>query len=358
MKTRSPDTIWYLLLPVMEKRNIDVSRKYFKTLLRKICDKFGKKRSEIGVITGARAEMYFGGRWESVSFDAIEELAQKGTDIVFIEKEGIIDELKRHADKYGIAMVNSRGYLVEYAHDLMRAAKRLDANIIIITDYDLSGVNLASKCADDIPWITMDDTTLQYFGLQKDKNIVVRATNTKLIDHIEEIMENDDRFANLDIEFLRTNRIEINAVIAAVGDLRFWEFIMNKLQELYPIRNYNRAIELPTKDTDVDETDLYPNAIRKLILHVRKVVDNAVRETEEKITAEQENVHGFLEVDKKKQENKLLAIKTVVENEDVKKIEAHAVELCNSCEIDITAASDSETPEDRSRPWKKLGGEN
>jgi hypothetical protein len=82
MKTRSPDTIWYLLLPVMERLNIDVSRKYFKTLLKNICDKFGKKRSDIGIITGARAEMYFDGRWESVSFDAIDELAQKGTETI------------------------------------------------------------------------------------------------------------------------------------------------------------------------------------------------------------------------------------------------------------------------------------
>jgi hypothetical protein len=82
MKTRSPDTIWYLLLPVMEGLNIDVSRKYFKTLLKNICDKFGKKRSDIGIITGARAEMYFDGRWESVSFDAIDELAQKGTETI------------------------------------------------------------------------------------------------------------------------------------------------------------------------------------------------------------------------------------------------------------------------------------
>lgn len=205
MKTRSPDTIWYLLLPIMEKYNIDVSRKYFKTLLRKICDKFDRKRSEIGVITGARAELYFDGRWRSVSFDAIGELAQNGTDIVCIEKEGIIDELKPHADKYGIAMVNTRSYLVEYAHDLMAAAVELGANIIIVTDYDLSGVNLASKCTEDIPWVTMNDDTLEYFGLVKDKRIVVRATNTKLIDHIEEII-GVERFQNLDIEFLKTSR--------------------------------------------------------------------------------------------------------------------------------------------------------
>src|ERR1041384_6228091 len=93
-KRRSPDTIWYLLLSIMEEYEIKVSRKYFKALIKKICDKAGVKRSDISIITGARAELYFDGHWESVSFDAIVELAAKGTDMVFIEKEGIIDELK------------------------------------------------------------------------------------------------------------------------------------------------------------------------------------------------------------------------------------------------------------------------
>lgn len=353
MKTRSPDTIWYLFLPLMERYNIDVNRKYFKTLLKSVCGKFGKKRSEIGIITGARAEMYFDGRWQSVSFDAIEELAHKGTDIVFIEKEGIIDELKEHADRYGIAMVNSRGYLVEYAHDLMNVAKSSGANIVIITDYDLSGVNLASKCTEDIPWVTMDDTTLQYFGLQKDKNIVVRATNTKLVHHIKQIMENDDRFADLDLEFLKISRIEINAVIAAVGDIRFWNFIMYKLRKLYLTRNYNRAIALPSKDNDADEADLYPNAIRQLIQHIRKIVDNAVAETEKKIESEQEHVEGFLEVARKKRENKDLVMKAIAENEDIKKIETGVTELRHSFGIDITAATDGESNKVHSKTNEK-----
>ena len=302
--------------------------------------------------------MYFDGAWRSVSFDAIRELAQMGTDIVFIEKEGIIDELKGHADKYGIAMVNSRGYLVEYAHDLMKAATSSGANIIIITDYDLSGVNLASKCSEDIPWITMDDTTLEYFGLAKDRKIVVRATNTKLIDHIEEeVMGSDERFADLDIEFLKTSRIEINAVIAAVGDVRFWKFIMDKLQELYPTRNYNRAIKLPSKDTEADETDLYPIGIRGLVRHIRDLVDDAVTEVEEKIEKEQESVKGFIEVAKKKQENKELVIKTVAENKDIKEIETQVTELCEACEIEITEEDKQEGKGDtnnaNSRPRKK-----
>jgi hypothetical protein len=30
--------------------------------------------------------MYFNGGWRSVSFDVIEELAEKGTDMIFMEK--------------------------------------------------------------------------------------------------------------------------------------------------------------------------------------------------------------------------------------------------------------------------------
>lgn len=353
MKTRSPDTIWYLNLPAMEKLNIHVTREYFKSLLKKICDKYGKKRSEIGIITGARAELYFDGRWESVSLDAIDELAQKGTDIVFIEKEGIIDELKPHADKYGIAMVNSRGYLTEYAHDLIEAAKESGANIIIITDYDLSGVNLASKCGKHVHWITMEDSTLQYFGLQKDSSIVVNATNKKLIGRIEEIIEEDARFADLDIDFLRTNRIEINAIIAQVGDIRFWKFIMDKLQELYPTRNYNRAIELPSQDLENDETDLYTNAIKKLIIQVRDTVQIAVDETEKKIESELERVNGFLEVESQKKKNQDLVMKAISENVEIQQIESRVAKLCKSLGIDLKDQNKGDATKVHSRPRKK-----
>jgi len=337
----------------MEKLNIHVTREYFKSLIKRICDKYGKKRSELGIITGARAELYFNGRWESVSFDAIEELAQKGTDIVFIEKEGIIDELKPHADKYGVAMVNSRGYLTEYAHDLIEAAQKSGANIIIITDYDLSGVNLASKCSEDIPWVTMDDDTLEYFGLQKDSSLVVRATNKKLVERVEEINSEDVRFQNLDIDFLKTSRIEINAVIAQVGDLRFWKFIMDKLQELYPTRDYNRAIKLPSQDLENDETDLYTNAIRNLILHVRDIVQVAVDETEKKIESEQGNVKGFLEIETQKQKNKDLVMNAIAENKQIKEIDCLVTKLCESLGIDLTTDHVGDSTKAHSRPRNK-----
>jgi hypothetical protein len=82
---------------------ISFRKAYFVT--KGICDKAGVRRDQIGLITGARAELYFNGSWKSVSFDAIDELSTNGTDIIFIEKEGIPDELKEFADKCGIAML-------------------------------------------------------------------------------------------------------------------------------------------------------------------------------------------------------------------------------------------------------------
>jgi hypothetical protein len=336
----------------MQKLGIHVQRESFKSRIKKICDAYGVRRDSIGLVTGARAAVYFNGEWLSVSFDAIEDLAGKGTDVVFIEKEGIIEELKEFADKYGVAMVNSRGYLTEYAQDLMRAADAAGGNVIIISDYDLSGINLSSKCPKNITWITMDDATLQYFGLKKDDNIVVDATHKDLIDSVTKLKNTDARFMNLDIEFLKTSRIEINAIIAIVGEERFWEFIMYKLKELFPTRNLNRAIELPTKDPDLDEIDLYPNGIRSLMLRVRKVRDDAAAKKEKEIESSQEKVEGFLDVSEKKKENIAAVKKAVAENKDIKELEAEAVEVCNRKGIEIEEPQDAKNIEEEGQPSK------
>lgn len=197
----------------------------------------------------------------------------------------------------------------------------------------------------------MDDNTLEYFGLQKDSTIVVRATNKKLIDRVEEIIDEDERFADLDIDFLRTNRIEINAVIAQVGDLRFWKFIMVKLQELYPTRNYNRAIELPSQDLENDETDLYPNGIRKFILYIREHMKFAVEESEKKIESEQGNMKGFLEVEIQKQKD--LVMNAIAVNKEIKEIDSLVTKLCKSLGIDLAADQIGDSTKAHSRPRKK-----
>ncbi len=51
----------------------------------------GVTRESLNKFAGARAVMYFQGNWSSVKFDDVKSLARNGTDILFIEKMGIVD---------------------------------------------------------------------------------------------------------------------------------------------------------------------------------------------------------------------------------------------------------------------------
>ena len=83
-----------------------------------------------------------------------------GTDVVVIEKQGIIDELTVYADKYGVALVNSRGYLTEYAHDLMSASGTVWRKCDHYDRLRFIWINLASKCPPGTHYITMNDKHL------------------------------------------------------------------------------------------------------------------------------------------------------------------------------------------------------
>jgi hypothetical protein len=56
----------------------------------------------------------------------------------------------------------------------------------------------------------------------------------------------DDTGLSRKVKYVSSKRIEIDSVMAAVNDnARFSEFIFSKLREKFPIRNYNRAINVP-----------------------------------------------------------------------------------------------------------------
>lgn len=176
-------TCWYLTRGIFEKLGVVLKRSSFYQYIKNLTDDAGITHASIGIITGARADLYFDGEWSSVSLDSIGELASKGTDVVFIEKQGVPEMLKEGADKYGIAMVNTRGKLTEYGKDLMNAS---GGHIAIMADYDNSGVKIASESPTRIPWIGANDKMLDYFNLNRNSVSVGVETN-----------ENRDYVANL-----------------------------------------------------------------------------------------------------------------------------------------------------------------
>jgi hypothetical protein len=293
------DSVWYNCLPIMKRMNVKVTREHFKKVIKTVCDKLGVTREQLGIVAAPWATMYYKGNWMGVSFDAINSLAERGTDIIFIEKLDIVKVLGKYADKYGVALVNSRGHLSDYAKDLADAGINSGAHIAIMTDYDIPGIIIASGVT-GIPWIGVNENMLTYFGLSKqNENIVVPYTPAKkaISDQNLDTLLDDERFQDVDITFLKHNKIELDAILASVGSERLWEYLMNKLTELYPERDYTRVI-----DSKPPLENHHPKAIRNFNLYISKHVDSLVREEVLRIESELENVEGFIDVKEKEDE--------------------------------------------------------
>ncbi|MGC1133753.1 MAG: hypothetical protein WA941_13085 [Nitrososphaeraceae archaeon] len=336
-------TVWYLFQPIMEAFGIEVNRNTITGYIRDICKAAGVTRESLGIFAGARAELYFDGGWSSVSFGKIKELAGKGTDIVCIEKQGVPEVLTDWADKYGIALLNSRGHLTEYGKDLMDAARTSGALVVIMVDYDLPGIKIASETPTDMPWIGVSFKTLEYFHLTKEE-VSIPAESDQYEKYVTELVkysihpdnaksdnagEFDDRFESVDLEFLMHRRIEIDAILAKVGDERFFEFIMYKLKEISPNRDYNRAITISTELFNKDNFDLLPEPVKKFLTVVQNVTDEATSEVKETIETELSSVEGFIEVPDKEKEIADHLTEAISENEKMK-------EISSECESSLT----------------------
>jgi hypothetical protein len=296
------DSVWYNALPIFEKYSIKLpTRKYLKSLIRKVCNKLGVTREEIGIVAAPWAIMYYKGEWKMVSFDAVNSLAENGTDIIFIEKLDMVRVHGKDADKYGIALVNSHGHLVEYAEDLAKKAKASGAHVGIAVDYDIPGVLIASALKGVI-WLGVNDEMLQHFGISKqDKQRVVPydPKRTRITDeNFERLVNSDPRFAGkVDINFLKRYKVELDAVLAAVGSRRLFKYYMDKMKEAYLKRNYTRVIESrPALEHH------YPKAIRYFNKYIIDYVESITEDEREDIVSELEDVKGFLDVPEKEKE--------------------------------------------------------
>ena len=121
-------TVFYFGRKLSQKFKVSLNRKYYTDQIRDECAKLGVTREELGITAAVRAQIFFDGSWADVSIREIEKLAEDGTDLLIVEKEGVAEILSTF-DKEGIAILNSRGFLVEYAKELARIAKQKGATL-------------------------------------------------------------------------------------------------------------------------------------------------------------------------------------------------------------------------------------
>jgi len=244
-----------------------------------------ERREELGIIAKPKATMYFNGKWTSVSYDATEDLARNGTDIIFIEKMDVVEVLSNYADKYGIALVDTQGFFTDYGRKLVEAGDTSGANVAVVSDYDASGIKLAHD-AGDIPRLGVDQEMLDYFGLDKNNpNLSVPMKAKKdVITPIEDLVSSDVLY------FLKNKKVEIDAVLAAVGSERFWEYLIYKLEKYYPTRDYSRVIK-----SSPDASKYYPIVVYGLETTLRNYI-NLILEDEASATEDElEEIEGFIE---------------------------------------------------------------
>lgn len=279
-------TVFYTLRKLLIEKRIPVGgREYITGEIKKVCKELGYKRHQLGIIAAERAQLYFKGEFRGVNLDDIPNLAKMGTDLIIIEKEGAVKALGPFADKYGIALLNTRGFLTEYAIDV---AKETGSNISILSDFDVSGLLLATKASDNIHRLGIDFQTIQDLGLDIETvQEEYTPEHNSHYKHLKEKTKNDPKLKN-QLDYLKHYRIEIDSVLAEIGNEEFWDYIIQKLVEIFPYRNYNRAI-------DIDKKSIIPDSLQEFINNTNKIIHRTQEPERQKIMNELENVMGLFD---------------------------------------------------------------
>jgi hypothetical protein len=340
MERWNMDEVYYRLLPIYKRLGLKMpSRDSVKKAISRVCRKAGVTREALNIIAGSRAIEYFEGEWHSVAWDSIRALSEDGVDVVCIEKEGVCEILTEWADVYGIALVNTRGHLTEYCERLMHEVGKHGACIVIITDYEYTGIKIASESPSNVHWIGVNEEMLEYFNISRD-SFEVDADNQTNKQGVESLVKYgkhlpdkethevrcDSRFTeNVDLDFLSDmKRVEVNAVLATVESERFFEYILYKLQQISPKRDYTRVIKMPS-EYGGGLNAVLPKPIRDVLNRIQTLAAEAIEEKEDEIIEQLVEYEGVLKVEEKREEIQTELTKVLEENENIKKI----VEKCN-----------------------------
>ncbi len=211
----------------------DITRESFIAAISNECRSLDIKREELGIFAAVRAEIYFRGEVYPVSWDKLKQLAELGSDIILIEKEGVSIALEPFARRRGVALINSRGFIVEYAKELMDLLRVHNANLFQLTDMDASGLLISTK-VEEIPRIGIDHETIVRLGLAFGDVSELYKPHLRHLKALPKDLQDS----------VRSYRIEIDSVLAEVGPDKFWEHLEERMVELAPKRDLTRSLDL------------------------------------------------------------------------------------------------------------------
>ena len=96
-------TVFYHLRPILLRFGFSpesIDRQYITSEIKNVCEQYlGVKREDLGITAADRAQLYFKEQWYDVGLEEMNSLAQYGTDMLIIEKEGVVKQLAPFADE-------------------------------------------------------------------------------------------------------------------------------------------------------------------------------------------------------------------------------------------------------------------
>lgn len=357
-------------------------RKELYSMIQDVCEHhFGVKRHQIGIYPADRATMAFNGKYYTVDFDGIINLMSRGTDIIVVEKFGTVVKMIPFTQNNGIAFIESQGFVSEYGIALARLCNRqiqvskdytsnhvprYIGNLAVLTDCDSSGVGIGLKIPGAIR-LGIDINTIKEIneanpglglkiedlvertkqnshwealvnlcnGKGKIYNDIIKSTSSRS-EAIGQINASRDYllqrpFKDKDgkttdvtfIEYLRDNRIELNTILAAAGPEAFWNWLRYKLLQIWPNRDYRRAIF-------IEHYKLTPT-MTKFIRWCQETTKHIIANKVALATEELSNITGLIEnIHHKKQEiEDDILNNTLLNNNEIKELDKMLQEIIN-----------------------------
>jgi hypothetical protein len=321
--------VWYRIRPEMKKKGFEPpeswtqTRRYLQGKISDIIDELWPNehltREDLGIVAASKGVFLYNGESWPINGETVDILAEKGVAIIVIEKEGVADVLEEHAKKYGIALAHTGGRFTNAIKKLIERAKDGGSAVRILTDYDAVGMDIAA--ATITPTIRI--------GIERDLIKWLRKHGYPKLreEEVDEEYTPSGTTIEINDEYLKTRRIELDSIQEKVGGEKLWEYIMYRLQlpRFNTGFNLTKVIEMPTTEM------LRPQPVKDVLRRVDSYITKVTELQEEQILIELQSAKELPEKTKKEIEieEELVDRITDAEGDDkgLKKIVTKFVEL-------------------------------
>ncbi|MFL6360383.1 MAG: hypothetical protein ACJ72V_13710 [Nitrososphaeraceae archaeon] len=353
-------------------------RKELYSMIQHVCENhFGVKRHQIGIYPADRATMAFNGKYYTIDFDGISNLMSGGTDVIVVEKFGTVVKMVPFTQSNGIAFIESQGFVSEYGIALARLCNgqrqvskdytsnyvsKYTGHLAVLTDCDSSGVGIGLKIPGairlgiDINTINEINNANPGLGLKLEdlvertkqnshwealvnlcngkgkihNDIIKSSSYFEAIRQVnasrEYLLQRPFKDGKTDItfiEYLKDNRIELNTILAAAGPRAFWNWLHCKLLQVWPNKDYRRAIFI----NDYKLTPTLARFVKWCQEKSKPIIANRVAEAMEGLSS----VSGLIDdIHQKQQEiEDDILNNTLLNNDEIKELDKTLQKIMN-----------------------------